>query len=139
MIPTKTIKGWVDYEVKEGLFVITEVDYDARGNTVETKFENKAGDQVSNRYNLDNQYGEFAWNKLVSASTGITGDGGVAVEDMLGKFILVDIEASDPERHAEGTIFYNVKRTLPTDRTFGGVEEQLGGPTLDITADDLPF
>ena len=40
MIPTKTIKGWVDYEVKEGLFVITEVDYDARGNTVETKFEN---------------------------------------------------------------------------------------------------
>ena len=137
MIPTKTIKGWVDYEVKAGLFVITEVDYDARGNTVETKFENKAGDQVSNRYNLDNQYGEFAWNKLVSASTGITGDGGVAIEDMLGKFILVDIEASDPERHAEGTIFYNVKRTAPTDRTFGDVEEEDEGLSLEL--EDLPF
>lgn len=138
MIPTAKIKGWVDYEVKGGLFAITKVEYDARGNTVETVFEGENGDQVSNRYNLDNQYGEFAWNKLVSAATGITGEGGVAVEDMLGKFILVDIEASDPDRHAEGTIFYNVKRTVPTERTFGDVEVE-EGPTLDITADDLPF
>ena len=140
MIPTQAIKGWIDYEVKEGLFVITKVDYDARGKTVETVFENAQGDQVSNRYNLDNQFGNYAWNKLVTAATGKSGDGGVTVEQMLGKFILVDIEASDPARHAEGTVFYNVKRTVGTDRTFETeAPEEFGGPTLDISEDDFPF
>lgn len=138
MIPTTQIKGWIDYEVKEGLFVITKVEYDPRGKTVETIFEAETGEQVSNRYNLDNKFGEFAWNKLVTAATGKSGDGGVSMEEMLGKFILVDIVASDPEKHAEGTIFYNVKRTVGTDKEFGQ-EEEFDGPTLDIKADDLPF
>lgn len=137
MIPTSKIKAWVDYAITEGLFVITKVDYDARGRTVETVFETETGDQISNRYNLGNEFGEYAWNRLVTAATGKSGGGGVTVEEMVGKFILVDIEPSDPNRHPEGKVFYNVKRVLPTDRQFGEVEDT--EPTLDISTEDLPF
>lgn len=118
-IPTRKIRNWVNYEVKAGLFKIAEVTYRANAYNVNVIFDNEAGDRIMHNYNIDHKYGSFAWNKLVGAAVGKSDDGDIEIDELIGKFVLLDIEATKPEDHIHGTVFHNIKRTFPTSKTFG--------------------
>jgi len=91
--------------------------------SVTVSFATEDGITQDMKYDLTNQYSYNAFYYLVSNGCGFDLDGDFDIDNMVGKYVEVEIRHRDGARPREdGTfpVFANIKRTIGAGTPFGG-------------------